>query len=241
MRIPHHPSIAFLILMLASGLASATHLNVTYSGDINFILADDGTGLFSGVGVGDIVTGSFNYGLNDSTAVISPDSPGITGETDYLFSGSPYSSNTSSGTTSVSTNDAIIVITNDDPIGTNPPDTTGLTELGTLAGFPISQGDPFDGWTARATSGNIDYGFTMFSFTNLNLMANESYISMPPAAADVTAFIISETNAVGDLIYLAIGTVDMINTTIVPLPAAFWLFGSGLLGLIGMARRKKAA
>jgi hypothetical protein len=27
----------------------------------------------------------------------------------------------------------------------------------------------------------------------------------------------------------------------VPLPAAVWLFGSGLLGLIGMARRKKAA
>lgn len=30
-------------------------------------------------------------------------------------------------------------------------------------------------------------------------------------------------------------------TTVVPVPAAVWLFGSGLLGLIGMARRKKAA
>jgi hypothetical protein len=27
----------------------------------------------------------------------------------------------------------------------------------------------------------------------------------------------------------------------VPLPATLWLFGSGLLGLIGIARRKKAA
>jgi len=26
----------------------------------------------------------------------------------------------------------------------------------------------------------------------------------------------------------------------VPIPAALWLFGSGLLGLIGLARRKKA-
>lgn len=26
----------------------------------------------------------------------------------------------------------------------------------------------------------------------------------------------------------------------VPLPAAIWLFGSGLIGLVGMARRKKA-
>jgi hypothetical protein len=28
--------------------------------------------------------------------------------------------------------------------------------------------------------------------------------------------------------------------TVVPIPAAIWLFGSGLLGLIGIARRKKA-
>jgi len=31
------------------------------------------------------------------------------------------------------------------------------------------------------------------------------------------------------------------TATLVPLPAAVWLFGSGLLGLIGVARRKKAA
>lgn len=31
------------------------------------------------------------------------------------------------------------------------------------------------------------------------------------------------------------------KATVVPVPAAVWLFGSGLLGLIGVARRKKAA
>ena len=30
------------------------------------------------------------------------------------------------------------------------------------------------------------------------------------------------------------------NVGVVPLPAAAWLFGSGLLGLVGVARRKKA-
>lgn len=34
--------------------------------------------------------------------------------------------------------------------------------------------------------------------------------------------------------------IDSFDATIVPVPAAVWLFGSGLLGLIGMARRKKA-
>ena len=36
-------------------------------------------------------------------------------------------------------------------------------------------------------------------------------------------------------------TLGIDNITAVPVPAAFWLFGSGLLGLIGIARRKKAA
>jgi len=31
-----------------------------------------------------------------------------------------------------------------------------------------------------------------------------------------------------------------VNASVVPIPAAVWLFGSGLLGLVGMARRKKA-
>jgi len=31
------------------------------------------------------------------------------------------------------------------------------------------------------------------------------------------------------------------SVTLIPLPAAVWLFGSGLLGLIGIARRRKAA
>ena len=32
----------------------------------------------------------------------------------------------------------------------------------------------------------------------------------------------------------------LVRETVVPVPAAVWLFGSGLLGLIGIARRKKA-
>lgn len=34
---------------------------------------------------------------------------------------------------------------------------------------------------------------------------------------------------------------DIINTAVIPVPAAIWLFGSGLLGLAGISRRKKAA
>lgn len=37
------------------------------------------------------------------------------------------------------------------------------------------------------------------------------------------------------------GTATVSSVSAVPVPAAVWLFGSGLLGLVGIARRKKAA
>jgi len=36
-------------------------------------------------------------------------------------------------------------------------------------------------------------------------------------------------------------TEAFVSVAPVPVPAAMWLFGSGLLGLVGIARRKKAA
>jgi hypothetical protein len=35
-------------------------------------------------------------------------------------------------------------------------------------------------------------------------------------------------------------TSELVQVSAVPIPPAVWLFGSGLLGLVGMARRKKA-
>jgi hypothetical protein len=40
---------------------------------------------------------------------------------------------------------------------------------------------------------------------------------------------------------MGFSTTDLVPAAVVPVPAAVWLFGSGLLGLAGMARRKKAA
>ncbi len=37
------------------------------------------------------------------------------------------------------------------------------------------------------------------------------------------------------------GTVLEVDVQVIPVPAAVWLFGSGLLGLVGIARRRKTA
>jgi hypothetical protein len=46
------------------------------------------------------------------------------------------------------------------------------------------------------------------------------------------------TGSLGDEAY---GEMVFGATSAVPLPASVWLFGSGLLGLIGISRNKKAA
>ena len=43
-----------------------------------------------------------------------------------------------------------------------------------------------------------------------------------------------------DNVSSAFGSLLVREASVVPIPAALWLFGSGLLGLVGMARRKKA-
>ena len=44
----------------------------------------------------------------------------------------------------------------------------------------------------------------------------------------------------GDGDKIGVSKVELYGVSAVPIPAAVWLFGSGLLGLVGVARRKKA-
>ena len=63
-----------------------------------------------------------------------------------------------------------------------------------------------------------------------------------PFAEDFDVGGILEVRYVDVLLTGGTAGVDITNFgfTTVPLPAALWLFGTGLLGLVGMARRKKA-
>lgn len=78
--------------------------------------------------------------------------------------------------------------------------------------FTPHQGDSFDILTADILNGQ---------FSSLSLAALGNGLSW-------------------NISYLtdAIGTTDVVRLTAVPLPAAFWLFGSGLLGLIGTATKR---
>jgi FlaG/FlaF family flagellin (archaellin) len=74
----------------------------------------------------------------------------------------------------------------------------------------------------------IDWGAGYFGDTNFSLLSSP----------DTYLIVFDGFNGLGDRIS---GNTLAIDLAPIPVPAAVWLFGSGLLGLVGIARRKKAA
>ena len=102
--------------------------------------------------------------------------------------------------------------------GLTAPPPTGFSEnagvlypLHTLSGFNIS-----------ATSGGFTGTVGIQELHEASLLAGQTYINVHTAV-----------NPGGEIR-------GQLVVNPVPVPAAVWLFGSGLLGLIGIARRKKA-
>jgi hypothetical protein len=83
------------------------------------------------------------------------------------------------------------------------------------------------------TAGSIDLaagGFTFYATDTDTLVTFNSYFSD-----------FDGDDAFGDLMYYGEWDAGSFTTTVVPVPAAVWLLGSGLLGLVGIARRKARA
>ena len=152
-------------------------------------------------------------------------------------------------------------------INNSTQNTLWNTSLSTL-GFTSSTGDLFDlagknvgaiaaGYTNNFAWGTLDLtrmtgaltlgtgngSFTDALYVNSLLGALISGTGITNIAGDGLNLYYLASNAanayLGDKTYGLGGGGELIPVSAVPLPAAFWLFGSGLLGLAGMARRQK--
>lgn len=113
---------------------------------------------------------------------------------------------------------------------------------GAVTGTLITVGDlTFDN--------NMDTGggalITLNSNGTLNDFTYTAREGQLGALADFDSFFTGFTGANtvkkgGGTTYTIAGTWGALNVTTVPVPAAVWLFGSGLIGLAGVARRKAA-
>jgi len=119
------------------------------------------------------------------------------------------------------------------PIIVNPDGTGGTTATTNLTIKPLGQG------------ADLALFIPMTIFDGMGLLGSDNFVLSASQVNsdngnDEWAF---QGFAADAGTYSYFDPTDMITSgiAVVPVPAAVWLFGSGLLGLVGMARRKKAS
>ena len=112
-----------------------------------------------------------------------------------------------------------------------------------LFGIGLSQWEPTRHETPTITINGVESSFDLFANPNFSATTNRnSYLVITADSGD--AAISSVSFERGQLLtsddFVLFDHVAVQGVSAVPVPAAVWLFASGLLGLVGVARRKKA-
>jgi len=230
------------LLFAVTAVAQAAVSGATFTGALVRIDTDSGTGTYSGAGVGDVFFGGFSYGLNAGEATFIWTEPH---EANYEFVGGAFSGVLSNGITPVYGPLAWVNIQDDMPL---TADEAAL--VGALLGTTVTAGTPVDVWAVGSrTAGayydvnnqffnGVSFEMGLLSF-NTGLYGTADFQAVPPplGAVDLAIFMIEEADALGNTLFSAIGTLSTASYQVVPVPAAVWLLGSGLLGLIAVGRR----
>ena len=217
--------VAFVLIMSAN--VNATTINFT--GTLGFIEIDNGSTTYSGLTIGDSFSGSFTYGDSSADASSIVTNPPISA--DYSFTGAPYGGTITGGSITTIGTDSGVGIGDNDGMGDD------TFYINNLYGTSIPYETISDTWGTYSSNGTQAFGLDLYSFdTSIFSGLGFQILPLTLGNSDIALFYIEEIDTSGTT-YLATGILTSI--TAVPVPAAVWLFGSGLIGLIGIARRKK--
>jgi hypothetical protein len=207
--------------------SNANAAKVCFSGTLGDIYDPSATSMYSGLTIGDSFSGCITIGDSSTDAsniVITP--PG----SDYSFTGSTYGGTVNVGSTITTGTESGVGIEDSGNIGDD------TVNLNSLYGTVIPPATLYDGWDAYSSDATKGFGFTLYSL-DTSIISGLDYQILPFSLdqADYAMFYLEDTGTADT--YLATGFLT--SVTVVPIPAAAWLFCSGLVGLIGIARRKK--
>ena len=125
--------------------------------------------------------------------------------------------------TTVTESDVVVDVRNDSPNG----------DMLVYWGNNITQ--TLEGFDTRMALVFVDATNTALTNSDLPLLAPNPELFGTTTRLEISISLSPGVSTSGLVLNL-----DSVTSTVVPVPAAVWLFGSGLLGLIGIARRKKA-
>lgn len=118
----------------------------------------------------------------------------------------------------------------------------GVQDLFTagIAGSGFSISSPMSPTTTLLTQTSPNTtGFTGFN-SNGQFNATIAFGSLPPVAAGNLRYLVFGLSEHSNTATNSALGIDNIKVSAVPVPAAVWLFGSAILGLVGVGRRKKS-
>jgi len=203
----------------------------------------DVTGSYIGsLSTGQSVDGLFIYDVDEGNASSANTTPGTVPGHEftsfYEFSGAPYDVSISGSSFSFSSAPPVGVVVNND-LALVADDTNGLIPDGTYDWIEIL------GSTASDVAGPYTPGngqeWTLAIFADDANWFSDGSVIPDSFPASYTALLVGfDYDSSGNEIGAVFATVDSLTVSAVPVPAAIWLFGSGLVGMVGMARRKKA-
>lgn len=223
-------------LLIMFSAAHAAPITLNWSGTITEVFEDSGTTSFTGTMANDAFAGSFVYDTQPGSVINDPpDQICDTTLCEWEYTGAPYGG-VANGRSVPVTN---VLIENDQDLEENPGD---LDLINTIIEPDIQTGTPFDVWELSsqqdsAPDDQIEIVLTWITtdtstFTDATIFSSSPPFDATPAAGRGIAFFILEITPTGT--YEAYGIVD---SAVVPVPAAAWLFGSAL-GLLGWVRRR---
>ncbi|MDH5593491.1 MAG: PEP-CTERM sorting domain-containing protein [Gammaproteobacteria bacterium] len=221
--------LAVIFFGISQSYAATTTVN--FSGVFDYSVG------IAGINGGDSFSGSFTYDLDPANAIFI-DTTILSGFTDYGFNGPSYNGSISSGVMNYAFPDVEYMI------GDNFSMLADMFYPGTPAGT-------FDLVLLGGSPSNFE--FTLTGMASMLVLVGEQSLFSGNGLNDINS-LISDPAYIGAglLLFNFNGTVDadgdpvpvgdafgFAEVTPVPVPAAVWLFGSGLLGLMGFMRRKQ--
>ncbi len=238
-----YPLISVAILSVTPLSVIAAQINYQFTAAILNVAVDNGSGIYSGTAVDDLFTGSFRYSSDPNDSFLVENFPTQV-SSDWLFKGGSFGGMISNGTTSTNTTGVRVGTDSNFAVEVGAESVLFNDALVALGKSPIANiaGTLFDVWDTNSENfdnngdplGGVSFGVSLISF-NTALYTGSDFEPIPLSLLgyDIPLFFLGELDANGVEIFSAYG---ILNTTVVPIPAAVWLFGSGILGLVGKKR-----